>query len=215
MNPVEAKRALRAELRAKVAAMTDAERAGASARVRANLAACDAWALARVVMLYAADASEPDLDELIALGEGQGKAVCVPRVDWDEKTMTPVCVREAGCLSPGAHGLRVPPRDAEAMPPDEVGLIVAPGVGFDRAGGRVGRGGGFYDRFLAARSGNATMAVMRPVAIVGACFSCQVVGRVPGWTHDRRMDGLVTDAGLWMFGGLGGHGDGGDTEGSG
>jgi 5-formyltetrahydrofolate cyclo-ligase len=210
MNPVEAKRALRADLRAKVAAITDAERAAASARVRANLATSDAWARAGVVMVFAADASEPDLDGLIELGEGQGKAVCVPRVDWGAKAMAPVRVREAGSLVMGAHGLRVPPEGAEVIPPDEVDLIMAPGVGFDRSGGRVGRGGGFYDRFLAARAGNGTIPVMGPVVVIGACFSCQVVERVPGWTHDRRMDGLVTDAGLWILGG-----DGGDTEGSG
>lgn len=214
MNPVEAKRALRAELRARVAAMSDDERAAASDRVRANIAECDAWATARIVMLFAADASEPDLDGLIAFGESQSKVVCVPRVDWAAKAMTPVRVREAGLLTPGAHGLRTPPYDAEAIPPDTVDLIVTPGVGFDRAGGRVGRGGGFYDRFLAARTGGGTMPVLEPAVVIGACFSCQVVGRVPGWTHDRQMDGLATDAGLWMFGGHDGHG-GGDTEGSG
>ena len=195
MNPVEAKRALRAELRARVATMSPAARADASAAVRGHIAGSAAWTRARVVMLYAADGSEPDLDGLIGLGRAADKTVCVPRVDWDGKRLIPTAVESEGDLVEDRHGIRVPTGTCADVPPGQVDLVVVPAVGFDRAGNRLGRGGGFYDRFLAERSTEGSMRMV----VLGACFLAQVVGRVPSEIHDRRVDGLVTEAGLEMM----------------
>ncbi len=196
MNPVEAKRTLRAELRAVVAGMTEAERAAASAAVRGHLTASAVWARAEVVMLYAADGSEPDLDGVIRSGAAAGKTVCVPRVDWEGKRLIPAAVGSGGAadLVTDRHGIRVPATGCALVDPDSVELVVVPGVGFARDGTRLGRGGGFYDRFLAERSADGSM----PVVVLGACFAAQVVGRIPSGAHDRRVDWLVTEAGLEM-----------------
>lgn len=194
MNPSEAKKRLRAELRERVAAMPAVERAAAAARLRAHLSDSDPWRAAGVVLLYAADASEPDLDGLIAAGAASGKTVCVPRIDWGAKSMAPAAVRGVEDLVDDRHGIRVPAASCPAVAPESVGLVVVPGVGFDRAGGRVGRGGGFYDRFLAGLEAGGPIGTV----VLGACFAAQVVGRVPSGAHDRRVDGLVTEAGLWM-----------------
>lgn len=194
MNPSEAKKRLRAELRERVAAMPAVERAAAAARMRAHLSDSDPWRAAGVVLLYAADASEPDLDGLIAAGAAAGKTVCVPRIDWEAKTMAPAAVRGVEDLVDDRHGIRAPAASCPAVAPESVGLVVVPGVGFDRAGGRVGRGGGFYDRFLAGLEAGGPIGTV----VLGACFAAQVVGRVPSGAHDRRVDGLVTEAGLWM-----------------
>lgn len=188
------KRAVRDGVRARVAAMSPAERDAASDAVRRWLAGSDAWARARVVLLYAADATEPDLDGLIELGAGAGKTVCVPRVDWAAKRMEPAAVASSAELVEGRHGIRSPGPGARAVPPESVDLVVVPGVAFDRAGGRLGRGGGFYDRFLADLSSGGSMVA------IGACFAAQIVDRVPLGPHDRRVDGLVTEAGLVTFG---------------
>jgi len=66
---------------------------------------------------------------------------------------------------------------------DELDLIIVPGVAFDRAGGRVGRGGGFYDRLLPQYS------ALR----AGICFDFQYLEAVPAEEHDIRMDWVVTD----------------------
>jgi 5-formyltetrahydrofolate cyclo-ligase len=76
--------------------------------------------------------------------------------------------------------------------PGAVELVIVPGVGFGRDGTRLGRGGGFYDRFLAERSAGGSMRMV----VLGACFAAQVVGRIPSGAHDQRVDGLVTEAGL-------------------
>jgi 5-formyltetrahydrofolate cyclo-ligase len=194
MNPVEAKQAAREAARARVGAMSPVERATASAEVRRHLAASDTWVGAGVVMLFAADETEPDLDALIDLGTASGKTVCVPRIAWESKRLVPAAVADAAELGVGRYGIRVPRATAREVPPELVELVVVPGVVFDRVGGRVGRGGGFYDRFLAERSALGPM----PVVTIGACFATQVVGAVPGWDHDRSVDGLVTETGLVM-----------------
>jgi 5-formyltetrahydrofolate cyclo-ligase len=194
LNPAEAKRALRAELRAQVAGMGPDERAAASEAVRGHLARSGAWTRAGVVLLYAADASEPDLDALIGLGTAAGKAVCLPRVDWEGKRLIPAVVSSGMDLVEDRHGIRVPATGCALVAPGFLDLVIVPGVGFGRDGARLGRGGGFYDRFLAEREAEGSMRMV----VLGACFAAQVVGRIPSGAHDRRVDGLVTEAGLEM-----------------
>jgi 5-formyltetrahydrofolate cyclo-ligase len=63
-------------------------------------------------------------------------------------------------------------------------LIIAPGVAFDRRGGRLGRGGGYYDRLLRRAE---------KVPVIGLCFREQLVKKVPMKPHDVRMNKVITD----------------------
>ena len=72
------------------------------------------------------------------------------------------------------------------MDPAEIDLVLVPGLAFDAAGGRLGRGGGFYDRFL---------ATLGPAAArVGVAFDAQILPEVPTDGLDARMSCVVTDA---------------------
>lgn len=66
-------------------------------------------------------------------------------------------------------------------------VALVPGLAFDTCGGRVGRGGGYYDRFLAQFGGRK----------IGVCFACQLVDRVPMEPHDAAVDAIVTEDG-WI-----------------
>ena len=67
-------------------------------------------------------------------------------------------------------------------------LVAAPGLAFDRSGNRLGRGKGYYDRFLSrARAAGA------PLVVIAVCFSEQVVDAVPHAETDQPVDGVVTD----------------------
>jgi 5-formyltetrahydrofolate cyclo-ligase len=70
------------------------------------------------------------------------------------------------------------------VPPEEIDVVVAPGLAFDREGNRLGYGGGHYDRFL-DRLGDAARVVIG--------FHAQLVGSVPSGPNDRRVDLIVTD----------------------
>jgi 5-formyltetrahydrofolate cyclo-ligase len=93
---------------------------------------------------------------------------------------TPVRRRPGGGPEPvGTPGVRM----------NDLDLLVVPGLAFDARGGRLGRGGGHYDRLLAARSGQKGH---RPV-LLGLGFEFQIVERVPTAAHDVRLDIVVTE----------------------
>jgi 5-formyltetrahydrofolate cyclo-ligase len=86
-------------------------------------------------------------------------------------------------LKKGRFGIPEPENPVWAGP-DELDLILIPGIAFDRAGGRLGRGGGFYDRLLPQYR----------TTRFGICFSFQILEKIPSEPHDCLMDFLVTDA---------------------
>lgn len=89
-------------------------------------------------------------------------------------------------LRPGRYGVLEPPAERAAIPLERADLVVIPGVAFDRAGRRLGRGQGYYDRAL---SSGAARSPFR----VGFAFAFQLMGRVPTGPLDRDVDAVVTD----------------------
>ena len=77
------------------------------------------------------------------------------------------------------------PAEGRALDVAELDLVVVPGVAFDRSCGRVGYGGGYYDRLLDKRR--------EGVAAIAIAFALQIVDRVPSGAIDRRIDGVVTE----------------------
>ncbi len=88
-------------------------------------------------------------------------------------------------MVPGPHGTRNPPA---SEPECEPALIVAPLAAFDRAGGRIGYGGGHYDRAVERLRGRG-----HPVRVVGMAFACQEADRIPVEDHDATLDAIVTE----------------------
>ena len=107
-----------------------------------------------------------------------GKTFLYPRVEGDDLHF--LIVESAHDLRPGKWNLHEPTGDEPRVPE----LVLVPGLGFDPDGHRLGRGKGFYDRWLADHSDIATL---------GVCFDFQIVPHIPVEPHDRRMDGVVTD----------------------
>jgi 5-formyltetrahydrofolate cyclo-ligase len=97
-------------------------------------------------------------------------------------------VTEWETLVPGGFGILEPIGAGKALGTDDV--VFVPGVGFDRNGGRLGRGGGHYDRALPAGAGSPWL--------VGVGYSFQWVAEVPCDSRDRRMDAIVTEHG-WVW----------------
>lgn len=93
-------------------------------------------------------------------------------------------------LLPGRFGILEPDPQLRNRPdrrvvPDELELLIVPGVAFDREGRRIGHGFGFYDRLLAS---------VRPGSLkIGLAFECQIVPEVPMEPHDRTLDKIVTE----------------------
>lgn len=94
--------------------------------------------------------------------------------------------REGDPQSPDALGVPSPLPESERLIPD---LVLAPLLAFDRRGGRLGQGGGYFDRAI------ADLRARGPVVVVGLAFAGQEVDEVPTEAHDARLDGVLTEQG--------------------
>ena len=85
------------------------------------------------------------------------------------------------------YGMLEPGPDCPLIPPDQIDLVLVPGLAFDRSGGRLGRGGGYYDRWLAGFSG-ITAALCRDGLLMEA---------IPRLPHDLGVDLVITETSLY------------------
>ena len=182
---------------------------GANASFR--LAQTQAFQSATTIALYVASERlrEVPTRDAIANALALGKRVYLPRVVGDfaagtatmrmlevtrmdeieaaDETSTMKLEEPSTTLSDGI----TPRPDVEDEDAPPLHLVVCPGVAFDRSGGRLGRGGGFYDAFLCRMAKHAKHA---PPRTLGLCFDIQVVDEVPRGEHDIVMGEVVTES---------------------
>lgn len=141
------------------------------------------------VALYAALPDELPTRPLFEALRAEGRRCLLPRVRSRDLEFVPVMNWDE--LLPAQLGILTPPprRPAEDLRPQDLALV--PGVAFDGAGRRLGRGGGFYDRAFAD--------VSRSPLLVGVAYALQVVAEVPAGSRDRAVDAIVTERGLRWF----------------
>jgi len=182
---------LRSQLRDKLAAIKASERAAKSLAACSLIAASPEFAAARVVMLYLSMHQEIDTTPLVLKCWQAGKTVVVPKVSWDQRRMLPT---EITSLQTGItttdKGIREPIA-GKPIPVAFIDIVIVPGLGFSTNGYRIGRGMGFYDRFLA-----------QPEFIglsCGLAFDEQIVPEIPVLDHDMPLSMLVTDRGIRRF----------------
>lgn len=181
-----AKLIARAAARAAIARIGPAEHAAWSALVRDRLEAIEAVRTARVVMGFWALGREPDVLPLLAALLGRGAVVALPRVDWEGHSMLGAAVGDLSRdVVRSRHGVVMPSEACAPVDPGEIDVVLVPGLAFDEQRWRIGRGGGYYDRFLADPSLRA--------ARLGVCFEAQIAGDLPREPHDARVDAVVTE----------------------
>lgn len=149
-------------------------------------AASAEFAVARRIGLYAELPDEMPMQPLYEAIRAAGKTAFLPRVPAGlPQALRYHPVEAWEDLVSGRYGVRQPEVDpAGGLDVSLLDLVVVPGLLFDRAGRRLGRGGGYYDR---------TLGVGRPSCCLGAAFSWQVVDRVPAGPLDQPMDAVVTE----------------------
>lgn len=188
------KATLRRELRSAVAALDEQRRHDASADIAARVVALPEWDRASVVMLYMALPSEVQTAALALRAWQDGKTVCLPRVDFEQRRMIAVTVASFSDdmdTVPGATGdgkQLLQPTAGQPMPLREIDLVLVPGLGFTCDGKRIGRGGGFYDRFLSSNDDAGGFFG----TTLGVGFACQLVDDLPTQPHDIRLDLVAT-----------------------
>ena len=131
----------------------------------------------QVVALFAPLRDEVQIGSLM---QRIGCRVVVPRVEGDEMEFYDLA---SGALAEGSFGI-MEPQCGEPIEPRKIDVMVVPGVAFTPSGDRLGRGKGFYDRYLSREGFRAYC--------VGVCYPHQMVDELPVEPHDRRMDEVVS-----------------------
>jgi 5-formyltetrahydrofolate cyclo-ligase len=186
MNSMSSGKAvIRRQLRETLSAMSEADRHAKSMAACRLIATSPEFDAARVVMLYLSTPTEVDTASLALKCWQNNKSVVVPKVSWDQRRMLPV---EISSLK-DAMTMTGPVRDPVSG--KLIDLVIVPGLGFTAKGFRIGRGMGFYDRFLAQAEFVGLSC--------GLAFEDQVVADLPVLDHDMPLSMLATDRGIRRF----------------
>jgi 5-formyltetrahydrofolate cyclo-ligase len=175
---------LRREMRARLKTL-GADRAEKSRAICAAVAAHPAFTSEHRVALFSSLPSEPDLGPLWEHGP---RKFCYPRVTREHIEYVEIAAPEDLIPATWNPWVLEPAAEAAIIAPAEIGLILVPGLAFSADGWRLGRGGGFYDRFL-------EQLPARTVKL-GVAFDRQIVEALPTELHDQRLDMIVTESGF-------------------
>ncbi|MBO7515530.1 MAG: 5-formyltetrahydrofolate cyclo-ligase [Paludibacteraceae bacterium] len=171
------KKALRARMHKQLHQMSPRERLKTGNALCERVRSLDAFRQAEVVMLYYPIGTEPDLRPLMEEFKDT-KTILLPVAHRTKIEMRRYTGRE--CLHRGRFGIQEPKGEAFTGEPD---LIIVPGVAFDENANRLGRGGGYYDRFLKH---------FRKAKKYAVAFDCQIVKKIPMDGHDVHIDAVLT-----------------------
>jgi 5-formyltetrahydrofolate cyclo-ligase len=191
-DPASTKAALRRETLARRDALDPGVRARLASIALSRVTAFSAYRRAHAVLAYASFGSELDTRLFLRDVLASGRLLALPRVDRAARRLALHQVRDLDAeLQPGTWGIPEPDSArCRSMGPGEIDFILVPGLVFDREGGRIGYGAGYYDRLL-----TAWPAPVPP--LVAAAFEVQLVPTVPMLAGDRRVDLVVTESGAY------------------
>jgi len=177
------KTALRRELRALRRAIPLEEKKALDAILVEKALATDVYRGADLLLLYAPLSDEPDLLALAETAWRDGKQVAFPISHTDTHTLTFHTVAALSELCEGAYGISEPSRDAPIAQITSKTLCIVPALAFDKAGYRLGYGGGYYDRLLSDFSGHT----------LGLFYHAFLKNALPRGEHDRTVELLITE----------------------
>lgn len=160
-----------------------------------QLAALPEFRNASTVMFYLSTPGEVDTRHCLEQALSGGKRCVVPYCLGDLLGL--FILKDFSELAPGTFGILEPKPELRRETgrqclPGDLELILVPGVAFDKKGGRLGRGKGFYDRFLTAVPAN--------VPLIALAFACQLVNAVPGGPKDLPVSMIITETGIYDCG---------------
>ncbi len=175
------KSALRKEMRGRRATMTDAQLCEQSRVIVAKLLSHPALLRSDIILLYDSLPDEVDTRELICQLKATGKRILLPVV-MDDERMELIEYQDESSMREGAFHIKEPvgePFTDYAA----IGVAIVPGMAFDRHGHRLGRGKGYYDRFLAK---------IPYIYVIGVCYDFQLLDEIPVENHDRKVNEVIS-----------------------
>jgi 5-formyltetrahydrofolate cyclo-ligase len=175
------KKDIRSEVRRRIKLLSGSEMAAAAESIFSKIEQLDIFGKADCIALFAAMNDEVPTAVALDRWPQLGKRVVVPRVEGDIMRFYDYSPEQ---MRTGVFGILEPEGDNECRP-EEIDLIIVPARAFTRAGERLGRGGGFYDKYMSKAEFRASK--------VGIAFECQIFDSLPCDLHDIRVDHVVTE----------------------
>lgn len=176
------KEEIRLSMRAARRALTQELVSEMSGRIAAALFSLDVFKEAKTVCAYMSSFKEPETRGIISELLRRGVRVAVPITHTDTGLLSLSYIDDADAVQKGAYGIYEPAAVKRADICD-MNAVLVPGLAFDRGGGRMGFGKGYYDRLL-----NGSNAVK-----IGLCYGFQLADALPLEEHDVRMDFIITE----------------------
>ena len=139
------------------------------------------------VMVYTSKEKEVNTTPLITTLFERGNPVIIPIIVKDDISLRLSYLRDFSVLVPSTFGVPEPIGNEILATGESVDTIILPMLGFDRTGGRMGYGAGYYDRFLAKNLN---------VRKIGIAFACQEYDNLPVDENDIPMDYIITEEGI-------------------
>lgn len=190
MTRTEEKQALRRRVRALEKELPPRYKAQSNAAIAATVLALPDYQDADTVFCFVGTAREIDTRPILTDALARGKRLCLPLCAAEPGIMELRVVSSLDELVPGTYGILEPPASCLILTPDEVEFAVLPCLCCDRAGRRLGQGGGYYDRFLSAYRGSAVLL----------CRERLLREEIPVEPHDMPIPWVVTENGLYEDG---------------
>lgn len=187
-----AKASLRQQVRAQLNAIMPTQREAASREICSRLRQQAIWQSAGSILFFAPTADEPDIWPLVEESLAAQKTVALPRFSAEHSGYVARQVRDLERdIRIGRFQIREPDASCLELELSRFDLILVPGVAFDHSGRRLGRGQGYYDRWL--RDAQAT-------TLCGVAFEEQWLEEIPAEEHDITMQLVVTPTGVYRCG---------------
>lgn len=178
---MERKKEIRREVRRRIAEIDSNAKKHACESIFSKIEQLDTFKEAKCIALFVAMKDEVPTDVALQRWHDMGKDIIVPRVEGDIMRFYDY---DPERMQVGAFGIVEPMGDVERKAKD-IDLMIVPARAFTLSGERLGRGGGFYDKYMSFNDFRATK--------IGIAFSCQIFDSLPCDKHDIRVDQVITE----------------------
>ena len=178
----EHKKKVRKEIKTSLEQLTDEQRVDYTKQISRQLFNLSEWKKAKIIGITISIPPEVPTLHIIEQAWREGKEVAIPKCNPENKTMQFKKITSFEQLESVYSGLLEPVEHTLKVMPDEINLLIVPGLAFTRDGYRLGFGGGYYDRFLSGYNGST----------VSLAFECQLMDKVPTELHDIPVHQVVT-----------------------
>lgn len=178
------KHALRRLIRERISQMSEQQKQAEADHICNSLGTSRRIQEAQTIMAFCPMPDEPDIMPMVRQWASEGKNVLLPHIKGCDETMTALPYHSDEVMEDNPLGFRMPV-GSNATADNHIDVVIVPGRAFDSSGWRMGRGKGYYDRFL----------LLHPEAhTIGVCFQCQRVEEVPHEKHDLPVAEVCSGA---------------------